>query len=231
MASVVKSAFGAVAARQGAQLVVRDVQPLPAGDTTGIGAFYFLIICTLGGYLVTMIIGQAAPSLRPRRRYSLILGAAVATPVLVYLIGALLGVYTKSPGTVFALIGVGALYTLIVGVISRALQLLLGQGAIFGMMIVFVLLNFPSAGGAFPAVMLPAFWRFLNGLWIGAAGFNAIQSVLYFGGQGVGTGLLKMLAWLLGSSLLLALPVRKREQLRARGDAEVAARAVAPALD
>jgi site-specific recombinase XerD len=30
---------------------VRDVRPLPAGDTSGLALFFFLIVCTLGGFL------------------------------------------------------------------------------------------------------------------------------------------------------------------------------------
>jgi hypothetical protein len=49
--STVESLFRAVAAQQHAQLAVRDVRPLPAGDTSGLALFFFLIVCTLGGFL------------------------------------------------------------------------------------------------------------------------------------------------------------------------------------
>ena len=43
--------------------------------------------------------------------------------------------------------------------------------------------------------MLPPFWQFLNHFWIGAAAVNAERGILYFGGQGVGMDMLKLLAW------------------------------------
>ena len=141
-ASAVESLFRSVAASQRVKLVVHDARPLPPGDSTGTASFYFMIVCTLGGYLTVTSLGQVAPALRPRRRFALIAAAAIATPILMYLIGGLLiGAYTGSVGAVLALIGVGGLYALIVGVIARGLQVILGQRAIYAMMAIFVFLN------------------------------------------------------------------------------------------
>jgi len=68
VASAVESVFRAVAAQQRAQLAVRDVRPLPAGDTSGLALFFFLVACTLGGFLTVTATGLAAPALRPRCR-------------------------------------------------------------------------------------------------------------------------------------------------------------------
>ena len=54
--------------------------------------------------------------------------------------------------------------------------------------------------------MLPVFWRFLNHFWIGAETINAERSLLYFGGLGVGTDLLRLLAWTAVIVALLLLP-------------------------
>src|SRR5439155_253383 len=147
--------------------------------------------------------------LSAQRRYLMIAAAAIATPILLYLVGGLIfNAYTGSAGTILALIGVGALYAFIVGVIR--LQVLLGQAAIIAMMAVFVFLNFPSAGGAIPASMLPGFWRFIHSFWIGGAAVDAIRSILYFGGQGVATDIVKLLAWLIITFGLLALPISRK---------------------
>ena len=76
-----------MAAQQHAQLAVRDVRPLPAGDASGLALFFFLIICTLGGFLTVTATALAAPALRPQYRWPLFLAATVATPVLGYLLG------------------------------------------------------------------------------------------------------------------------------------------------
>jgi hypothetical protein len=211
--------------------VVRDTRPLPAGDTTGTATFYFVIICTLGGYLTVTILGQAAAALEPRRRYPLMLAAAIGTPILVLLIGGgIFGAYSGSVGVLFAMFGLGALYSFVVGIIARLLQLLLGSYAIFAMMTMFVFLNFPSSGGAIPAQLLPGFWRFLNHFWIGAPAVNAIRSILYLGGRGVGDDILKLLIWFVVVVALLILPIsRKFERERERRDVGAMERAAVPA--
>jgi hypothetical protein len=166
--SAVESLFRAVAAKQGAQLAVRDVRPLPAGDTSGISLFFFMIACTLGGFLAVTATGLAAPALRPRYRWSLLLAVVVAAPVLAWLLsGQGLGAIGGSAGAVVALLGVGALYALAVTMIARGLQLVLGAiGTLFAGFAVFILLNFPSSGDGLPGPMLPAFWHVLNRFWI-----------------------------------------------------------------
>jgi hypothetical protein len=207
VASAVESVFRAVAAQQRAQLAVRDVRPLPAGDTSGLALFFFLVACTLGGFLTVTATGLAAPALRPRCRWPLLLAAVVATPVLGYLIGGQgLGAISGSAGAVVALLGVAALFVLIVTMIARGLQLILGTiGTLFAGLAVFVLLNFPSSGASVQGPMLPTFWHVLNRFWIGASASDAFRSIVYFGGQGVGTDVLKLLGWLAVGVVLLGL--------------------------
>jgi uncharacterized phage infection (PIP) family protein YhgE len=157
------------------------------------------------------------------------LGAAIGTPILVLLIGGLIfGAYSGSVGVVFAMVGLGALYSFIVAIIARLLQVLLGSLAIFAMMTAFVFLNFPSSGGAIPAQLLPGFWRFLNHFWIGAPAVNAIRSVLYLGGQGVADDILKLLIWLVIVVALLILPISRKLE-RERRDVGPIERAAVPA--
>jgi hypothetical protein len=205
--AAVESLFRAVAARQGAPLAVRDVRPLPAGDTSGLSLFFFMIACTLGGFLAVTATGLAAPALRPRYRWPLFLAVAIATPVLAYLLaGPGLGAIGGSAGAIVALLGTGALYALIITMIARGLQLVLGAiGMLFAGFAAFVLLNFPSSGDSLPGPMLPAFWQVLNRFWIGASASDAFRGIVYFGGQGAGTGLLKLLGWLAAGAVLLAL--------------------------
>ena len=186
---------------------MRDVRPLPAGDTGGLSLFFFMIACTLGGFLAVTATGLAAPALRPRYRWPLFLAVAIATPVLAYLLaGPGLGAIGGSAGAVVALLGTGALYVLIITMIARGLQLVHGAiGMLFGGFAVFVLLNFPSSGDSLPGPMLPAFWHVLNRFWIGASASDAFRGIVYFGGQGAGTGVLKLLGWLAVGAVLLAL--------------------------
>ncbi len=223
-ANAVESLFQAVAARQGARLLVRDVRPLPPGDTSGTALYFVLIVCTIAGFTAVAATGQAAPALRPRYRFALFLGLAVTVPVLVYLLAGLgLGAISGSAGAILALLGMAALYVLVVTVIARGLQNILGQATILALFAVFITLNFPSSGGALPGVMLPVFWQELNRFWIGAAALDSFRRIIYFSGQGTAADVLKLLGWLAVGLILLALPTvlklrSRRQQAERRAD-------------
>jgi hypothetical protein len=104
---------------------------------------------------------------------------------------------------------------LIVTMIARGLQLILGViGTLFAGLAVFVLLNFPSSGASVQGPLLPTFWHVLNRFWIGAAASDAFRAIVYFGGQGVGTDVLKLLGWLAVGVILLALGWFKLQRSR-----------------
>jgi len=153
-----------IAAAEGAaQLVVHDVRPLPSGDEIGLGIFMFMLILTIAGYLAATVLQTAAPALRASRHYSILLAGAILTPTITYLIAGLgFGTYTGSTGTIFAFIGVGALYAFVIGLVTRLFQVLFGRPAIFISLAIFVFLNIPSLGTTYTPNLLPSFWRFLN---------------------------------------------------------------------
>ncbi|MGX7678715.1 DUF3533 domain-containing protein [Jatrophihabitans sp. DSM 45814] len=218
VATAAETLARSVTTATGSQLVVRDVRPLPPGDEIGIGIFLFMIVCTICGYLAVTLLFTVAPALTPRRRYPIIVAVSVLVPMLAYLIGGLgFGTYTGSFGTILAFIGVGALYTFVIGLITRLFQVVIGPTALFVSLAVFVFLNIPSLGATYTATMLPPFWRFLNHFWVGAETTNAERSILYFDGHGVGGDLLRLLAWAVVIVVLLVLPVsRKLERQRDR---------------
>lgn len=211
VATAAETLARAVTTGQGAQLVVREVRPLPSGDEIGLGVFMFMIVCTICGYLAVSLLYTAAPALRPSRLYPMIAAIAIVVPTIAYLIGGLgYGVYRGSVGTVLALIGVAALYTFVIGLVTRLFQVLVGPPALFVSLAIFVFLNIPSLGATYTSTMLPPFWRFLNHFWLGAETVNAERSILYFGGQGVGADVLRLLAWTAVIVALLLLPVSRK---------------------
>ena len=227
VATAAETLARSVTTAQGAQLAVREVRPLAPGDEIGLGVFMFLIVCTICGYIAPTILETLAPALVPSRRYAILAGTAVLIPTLVYLIGGLgYGTYEGSFGTILAFIGVGALYVFTLGAGTRLLQAVLGPPAIFVSLAILVFLNIASLGATYtPPVMAP-FWRFLNHFWIGAQAVNAQRSILYFDGAGVGTDMLKLLAWTAVIAALIVLPVsRRRERRREQEDARPAAAA------
>lgn len=221
-----------VTALQGAQLVVREVRPLPSGDEIGLGIFMFMVVCTICGYITPTVLETLTPGLRPSRRYPIIAVTSFLIATLATAIGGgIYGTYEGSFGTILAFIGVGALYTFTIGLGTRLFQVLLGPAGIFASLAIFVFLNIPSLGASYTAPVLSPFWHFLNHFWIGAATVDALRSILYFDGQGVGGDLLKVLVWVAVIVALLLLPVsRKLERKRERAVGPVPIAPPAPSL-
>ena len=185
-----------VTAAGGQQLVVEDLRPLAPSDPFGLALFLFMIVLTVGSYLTATLLYSIAPELGPGRRYSIITGMAMLIPTLAYVVGGWgYGAYDGSFGTICAFVGVGALYALLVGLLARLFQVLMGPRALFVSLALFVFLNIPSLGATYTDTMLPSFWRFLNHFWLGAETVNAERSILYFDGDSVGNDLARLLAW------------------------------------
>jgi hypothetical protein len=213
LANFVEATFREVAAAKDRPLAVDDVRPLPPDNSSGTPNFFFLIICTLGTFLTVVALSFLAPTLPEPYRIAIVAAASVLSPVIAYLIGGA-GYHTFSGnfGTIMAMLGMGALYAFAVAAITRLMQLGIGRlGSVVGSL-VFIFLNLPSSGGSVAPQLMPGFWRFLSHFWIGAAGLDANRSILYFDGQGVGTDVLKILAWVAAWAALLAVPIFLRNR-------------------
>ncbi|MBE7189816.1 hypothetical protein [Jatrophihabitans endophyticus] len=244
--TVIASGGGALAAttlRQvGAQVadqlhttaIVRDVAPLDADDSTGSGMFYLVLLCTIGGYLTITVLFQAFPTARRRTRILVAVGAAVVVPLLVTAATSFsLGILGMDFGQLAAVLGTEMLYTLAVALIALVLTEVLGQAAIFAIVLLLMAFNFPSTGGTAPEAMLPPFWQAIHAVWVGSGAFEAIRSFVYFGGNGFGWPFARVLIWLGGTVLTLAAVylVRQRRASSAAAPDEhlVTAAAAAPA--
>jgi hypothetical protein len=213
VATAAETLARSVTSAQGAQLNVREVRPLVAGDEIGLGIFMLMIVSTICAYIAPTILDTVAPDLPRGRRYPILAGTAILVPTIAYLIGGVgYGVFKGSFGTILAFIGVGALYTFAVGLGTRLFQVLIGPAAIFVSLGVFVFLNIASLGATYTAPVLSPFWHFLNHFWIGAGAVDAERSILYFGGQDAGTDILQVLAWMAVTVVLLVLASRRLER-------------------
>jgi hypothetical protein len=169
---------------QGRYLVTQDIVPASAGDARGLSAFYLVVGWMVGGYLAASFLGLSAGS-RPAntRRLFIRLGALLLYSIAAGLGGALL-VYAIIPslpsGHLLPLWGLGTLLVFAVAVFTTALQVVAGIVGIGIAIIIFVVLGNPSAGGAYPWPLLPAFWRTI-GPWLPpGAGVEADRSITYF---------------------------------------------------
>jgi hypothetical protein len=177
------------------QRTVTTQDALPAGDSDarGLSAFYLAVGWVVGGYLVASIIGVSAGS-RPvtRVRGAVRLGSLAVYAVVSGVGGALITgpVLHVVDGHLLALSALGALLVFAVGAFTMALQVWTGLVGIGLAILLFVVLGNPSAGGAYPAPLLPPFWAAI-GPWLPpGAGTSAIRGIVYFGGAGVGSACL-----------------------------------------
>ena len=99
------------------------------------------------------------------------------------------------PGSLLALTAIGALVVFTVGAFTMALQCLFGIIGIGLAVLVFVVLGNPSAGGVYPAPMMPPFWRAIGSLIPNGAGTSATKSIAYFGSTNLGVPLLVLVVW------------------------------------
>lgn len=203
-ASSVEAAASGVAKQLGTTARTVDVAPLTTADPLGTDLFYLLVYTSLGGYLVIIVLTQVMPSARLRVRFGVALAASIAAPALVFGLSSIfVGDYAQDFGTIVSLLGVDALYVFTVSSVAILLQQFLRGAATFGVMAFIVFLNFPSAGGAVPAALLPRFWQGVHSFYFGAGAFESFRSLVYFDGAGLERWLPQLMAWTAG--LLLAI--------------------------
>jgi hypothetical protein len=186
-------------------VAVTDAVPLQAGDNRGLTGFYLVIGWLVGGYLAAALLGVAKGSrpATPRRAlirllslvpYSILSGLGGAV-----IVGPLLGALT---GHLLALWWIGALLVFTASAVTMAFQALLGVIGIGATVLLFVVLGNPSAGGAYQAPLLPAFWRALGPALPNGAGVSAVRSVVYFQAHDVTGHIVLIAAYAIGGVAL-----------------------------
>ncbi|MEU4115952.1 ABC transporter permease [Kitasatospora sp. NPDC028055] len=214
---------------QGRTVKVEDVVPLAKGDTNGLTGFYLVIGWCVGGYLVASILGISAGS-KPANVHRLLIRLGV---LALYSVGAGLGgtiiagpVLDAMPGSILSLTALGALVVFTVGAFTMALQCLFGIIGIGLAVLVFVVLGNPSAGGVYPAPMMPPFWRAIGSLIPNGAGTSATKSIAYFGSTNLGMPILVLVVWaLVGVAVAFLAVLRTPREAGRELDAEAPAAA------
>jgi len=206
-----------VADSLGGTSTLEEVAPLPSDDPGGSILFFLLVICTVGAFLSITAISQAFRGASVKAMVATSVGAALVVPVLGF---AMISVYVDFEvtfGTVAALLGIGAIYTLAVGLLATLLTEVVGQASIFAVILLLIALNFPSSGGSVPESMLPPFWQVVHNGWIGSGAFEAMRSVMFFDGAGGGRWLIQLFIWLAVVAVLLVVTTGSKKR-RAAAD-------------
>ena len=111
-------------------------------------------------------------------------------------------------GHFVAMWAVGALLVFAAGAVTMAFQVLFGVLGIGLTVLVFVILGNPSAGGAYQAQLLPAFWRFLGWVLPNGAGTETIRRIVYFHGTGIAPYLAVIAAWAVVGAVVAVVAAR-----------------------
>ncbi|MFH8344843.1 ABC transporter permease [Streptomyces sp. NPDC018045] len=228
MASVVQKIFTPVAAQQGAPLKVTDVAPPAEDDPTGQGLFFLMVAISIGSYASVAVIGGAGAVLPIRLRAAL----AVGTSFVVSVIGTLFA------GPVFHLVDHGLwglwsmawLYSAGILLIGTGLHTFLKRWTTLGVMALFVMLNFTSAGGVFRPELQNGFFASLHAFWNGAGFVEGTRSHVYFDGNGLAGHVWTLVLWLVvGFAMIGVASLAEARRRRAAAAAAQNATAVAAA--
>jgi hypothetical protein len=169
-------------------LVIVDVKPALLGDARGLSGFYLALGWVVGGYLVAIALSTSKGARPANRHRALIRLCALGLyAVLSGAFGAVLvhSFFGALSGGAVKVAWFGALLVFASGAFTMALQALFGFLGMGLSVLLFVVLGGPSAGGAYPAPLLPPFWRTI-GPWLPpGAGTDAIRGIAYFHGVGV----------------------------------------------
>jgi hypothetical protein len=194
-------------AAQHRHATVTDAVPAQPGDARGLSGFYLVVGWLVGGYLVAALLGIATRP-RPATTRRAIIRLIVLVPYAIVsglagaiIVGPVLGALT---GHLIAISALGALIVYCAAVVTMGFQVLLGTLGVGLTLILFVVLGNPSAGGAYPAPLLPGFWRAISPALPNGAGVQALRHIVYFGSYGI-TGNLLVIAVYIVTAITVAI--------------------------
>ena len=170
------------------QAEVRDIVSLNENDPNGLGLFYVAFSFVFGGYLAAVAINIRRGDRRFTHRNALVRSAAFGVFAFV---GSLLiswiaigGVGIFESSAFWAVVGVGTLTTLGVGLFSSALISLLGTIGTGLIILLFVVMGTPASGGPLPLALTGnGPWQWLSGVLPTGQSLEMLRSAIYFDGS------------------------------------------------
>jgi hypothetical protein len=176
LASIAREIFAPVAAAQHATLVVQDVAALPARDSFGTSVFYLTLVWIIGAYMPGMFVGLMGANLRHRSRLAIIAGASILLPLLSTGLARLVGAVD---GHFWSLWALGMATAFAVGLVVNGMSYFFGRFVTGVALFLFVFLNVPASGGAYPPELVPEPFRFLHDYVIGTGTLDVLRRILY----------------------------------------------------
>lgn len=209
---VVVTIFEQVAAAQQLPVEVTDVAPLPTADSGGTVSMYLGMGWIMAGFMIIVVGANAAPSTRPLKKLLPILaGWSVFISAWLWVIA---DVFVGAiDGHFWQLWGVGAIAVFCVALFTTVIERLLGMFAIIPAIGILMFIGIPASGGALSVFMEPEIFRTLHDILPMPAAVESVKSILYFGGDVVGTHLLTLGIWG-AASLVLVIIIDALKPLR-----------------
>ncbi|MDN3904741.1 ABC transporter permease [Arthrobacter sp. YD2] len=191
---VVSQIFAQVSAGQQMQLATEEIAPLPGEDSMGMATMYLAMGWIMAGFMIIVVGATAQPASRPLRRLlPVVAGWSVGFSAFLWVI---VDVFVGAiDGHFLALWGVGAVAIFCVAMFTTVFERLIGMLAILPVIGILMFLGVPASGAAMSIYMEPEIFRFLHGILPMPAAVESIRSILYFGGDTVGSHLLTLGIW------------------------------------
>lgn len=203
-ASIIKSIGNEVASGLGTTSTATDVAPTRPDDPAGSSLFFFMAVCTLGAFLSIVVLTMTTPRASVGAQIATVVGSSALAPVIGFsVISAFTGGFSQPFATIAAVLGVGMLYSLVIGLLTTVLTRIAGLGGILIAMILLIAMNFPSSGGSSAAGTLPPFWQLVHNAWMGSAMTEWVRGITYFDGEGIGRWVSQLIIWLIAAAVAL----------------------------
>ena len=197
-----------LAARAGIHIVVRDVRPLPPGDTQGLVILYVMLIAMLLGFLASFLVMINTTGLTQREWVGAILTIAIGGGLgLAIIVGPVTG---GLDAPVLELWAALAAWIATTALFARAMLALVRHWAVVPTIGLFVLLGIPSSGAAVAPPLLPWLFRTIGPWLANAAATDTLRDITYFPHHQHVRPILVLAAWMTGSfALWIAVNARR----------------------
>ena len=206
---------------QGLTLQTEDLAPLPDNDSAGLTAMFMTTAPTLADDMPLSLMLSNSPELLRFRRFVPILAgwSALIALGLVWLVaGPVLGAVE---GNTAVILGISWLAVFAVGSVQLFLTRFPPMAVLAGMLFLMVL-GVPASNMGMSVHTMPSFYTTLHSFLPTPATGEALRSVLYFGGDGVGTHLtVLVVGTLLALAATLGIDALKRRRNPDAGTPEV----------
>lgn len=197
---------------QGMEFSAEDLAPLPSEDSAGLGPMFMTTALMLAGYMPLSLLLSSAPQLlRLRRFLPLLVGWSALTAFLVWFIaGPMLGAVQ---GHAAEILGLSFLTVAAVGLVQLFFTRVFGPMAVLVGMLFLMVLGVPASNMGMSVYTLPSLYPWLHNFLPASAIGEALRSVIYFDGNGVGGHVIVLLigaAAGLGLTVLIDVIKRRR---------------------